>query len=86
MQDPTNSLADIVHMFWTAAITVAGAVVAFFTKRLVDEVDKKADQATVDEIKKDIDALFARQDKQHESNTLRLDQIIIRLGGGRDDR
>lgn len=52
---------------------------AFFTKRLIDEVDKKADQSDVDELKEDLKILFARQDEQHKSNTERLDRIIMAM-------
>lgn len=78
MEDPQNGF-QIIHTLWTAIITVAGGIVAFFTKRLVDEVDKKADQYEVDELKQEVRDFVARQDLQHASNTRRLDQIIMEL-------
>lgn len=88
MADPNNDF-QIVHTLWTALITVGGLIVAFFTKRLVDQVDKKADQNVVNELKEDIKAILARQDVQHArqdvqhaSNSARLDQIIMELGRG----
>lgn len=71
------------HTIWTGVITVAGGIVAFFTKRLIDEVDKKADQCDVDELKEDMKTLFARQDEQHKSNTERLDRIIMAMNSQR---
>lgn len=69
---------------------------AFFTKRLIDDVDQKADKSDVDrvvgqvgqkadqcdldELKRDIKGFLERQDRQHESNTERLDKIIMELG------
>jgi hypothetical protein len=86
MDDPQNGFQAI-HIAWNALITVAGAIVAFFTKRLIDEVDKKADQCDVDELKEDFKTLMVRQDEQHRSNTERLDRIIMELGGnGRNYR
>lgn len=68
------------HALWTGAITVGGAIVAFFTKRLVDQVDAKADKCDVDDLKDAMKILFARQDDQHRQNTERLDTIILELG------
>lgn len=70
----------VFHTLWTAAITVAGAVVAFFTKRLIDQVDAKADQCDVDDLKEDFRSLLVRQDQHHKDNTERLDMIILELG------
>lgn len=76
----------VFHTLWTAAITVAGAIVAFFTKRLVDQVDSKADQSDVDDLKQNMRDFLSReererirQDSQHAQNTLRLDTIILEL-------
>lgn len=86
MADPTEF--QIVHTAWTAAITIGGAIVAFFTKRLVDEVDKKAEQCDIDELKRDIRDFLERQERQHDSNTKRLDTILLELGqrNGRGNR
>lgn len=78
MADPTEF--QIAHTAWTAVLTLAGGVVAFFTKRLVDDVDQKADQCDVDELKKDMRNFMEQQQRQHEGNTARLDMIIDRLG------
>lgn len=78
MEDPQNGF-QVLHTLWTAIITVAGGIVAFFTKRLVDEVDKKADQYEVDELKQEVRDFIQRQDVQHASNTQRLDRILIEL-------
>lgn len=77
MSDPTEF--QVAHTVWTAVITVAGAIVAFFTKRLVDQVDQKADQCDVDELRRDFRDLLARGDQQHRDNTERLDKIIMEL-------
>lgn len=76
----------VFHTLWTAAITVAGGIVAFFTKRLVDQVDAKADKCDVDELKQNIKDFIARSDNQHASNTSRLDTIILELGGRNNER
>lgn len=78
MADPTDF--QVAHTIWTAVITIAGAVVAFFTKRLVDQVDAKADKCDVVELQEDFRALLNRQDQQHRDNTERLDKIIWELG------
>lgn len=80
MEDPQTGL-QVVHTLWTAAITVAGGIVAFFTKRLVDDVAQKADKSEITEIKEAIRDFLARQDRQHQVNTDRLDKIIMELGG-----
>lgn len=78
MADPSEF--QILHTAWTALITVAGAIVAFFTKRLVDQVDGKADQREVNDLKQDIKDFLQQQREQHQSNTERLDMIIMELG------
>jgi hypothetical protein len=85
MDDPqaASQTVQIFHTVWTAVITVAGGIVAFFTKRLIDEVDKKADQCDVDDLKEDFKTILARQDQQHRDNTARLDSIIMQLGNRR---
>jgi hypothetical protein len=85
MDDPQSAL-QTVHTIWTAAITVGGAVVAFFTKRLVDEVDRKADKAEVDELKATIRDMMDQQRRQHEGNTSRLDHILLTLSSDRNRR
>lgn len=70
----------VFHTFWTAAITIAGAVVAFFTKRLVDEVDSKADKCDLDSLEQRFERFLESQDAKHNSNTERLDTIIFELG------
>jgi hypothetical protein len=79
VEDPQSGF-QIAHTVWTGTITVAGAIVAFFTKRLFDQVDAKADKCDVDDLKKDIKDFIERQDRNHESNTKRLDQIILHIG------
>jgi len=79
-EDPQTSF-QIFHTTWTAVITVAGAIVAFFTKRLVDQVDGKADKCDVEELREMHRDLLLRQDQQHRDNTQRLDKIIMELGG-----
>jgi hypothetical protein len=79
MEDPQSGF-QIFHTTWTAVITVAGGIVAFFTKRLVDQVDQKADKSDVTDLKQDIREFMQAQAEQHKSNTGRLDQIIMELG------
>lgn len=79
MADPNDF--QIIHTIWTGAITVAGGIVAFFTKRLVDHIDDKADKEDVNDLKVDIQNLIERQDRHHEGNVERLDKIIMELGG-----
>jgi hypothetical protein len=81
MDDPQSGI-QLFHTWWSAVITVAGAIVAFFTKRLVDEIDEKADRCDVADLRQDIRDFLDRQERQHESNTKRLDQIIMELGRG----
>jgi hypothetical protein len=83
MEDPQTGF-QLVHTAWTAVITVAGGIVAFFTKRLVDQVDAKADKCDVEELKQDIKDFISQQAQQHAGNTDRLDRIIMELG--RKDR
>lgn len=78
MADPSEF--QIVHTLWTAAITVGGAIVAFFTKRLIDDVDQKADKSELTELKQTFKEFLERQDRQHQGNTDRLDKIIMELG------
>jgi hypothetical protein len=85
MDDPQNGLQAI-HTIWTGVITVAGGIVAFFTKRLIDTVDQKADKSEVDELKASIRDMLDRQDSQHASNTSRLDHILLTLSDGRNRR
>jgi hypothetical protein len=79
MEDPQSGF-QIVHTAWTGIITVAGGIVAFFTKRLFDQVDAKADKCDVEDLKQDIKDFITRQDGQHQANTERLDRIIMELG------
>jgi len=85
MNDPQVAL-QAVHYIWTAVITAGGAIVAFFTKRLVDEVDRKADKSEVDELKQDIKDFLERNATQHTDNTKRLDQILLTLSDRRNRR
>lgn len=85
MDDPQSGF-QVAHTIWTAAITVAGGVVAFFTKRLVDTVDQKADKSEVNDLKVSIRDLMDQQRRQHESNTSRLDHILLTLSDGRNRR
>ena len=85
MDDPQSGF-QVVHTIWTAAITVAGGIVAFFTKRLYDDVDSKASKSEVDELKVTIRELMEQQRRQHESNTARLDHILLTLSDGRNRR
>ncbi len=78
MADPNEF--QILHTTWTALITVAGAIVAFFTKRLFDQVDAKADKEDMNELKQDIRTFLEQQRQQHQSNTERLDNLIMVLG------
>ncbi len=78
MNDPNGF--QIFNTAWTALITVAGAIVAFFTKRLIDQVDAKADKEDMNELKKDIRTFLDQQRQQHQSNTERLDNLIMVLG------
>lgn len=72
--DPTSP-----HTLWSGALTLAGTVVAFATKRLYKEVDEKADSKVVEQrFAQQADAiklLITRQDEQHKANTERLDRI-----------
>lgn len=81
MDDPVG-LGNIFHTLWTGIITVAGAIVAFFTKRLVDEVDQKADKAEVDTLREEFRAHMASQQQQHTDNTERLDRILVAVLNG----
>jgi hypothetical protein len=80
MSDDPQTGIQIFHTVWTAVITVAGAIVAFFTKRTIDEIDQKADRSEVTSIKQDIRDFIVAQAEQHKANTTRLDQIIMELG------
>ena len=82
MDDPqgASQAVQTIHTIWTAVITVAGGIVAFFTKRLVDQVDAKADKCDVDDLNTRFEKLLARQDDQHRDNSRRLDAIILALG------
>lgn len=100
MPEPVNDL-NALHILWTTAITIAGAIVAFFTKRLVDEVDSKADKteitavrrdledkadaSEISSLKEDVKALFARQDAHHASSVQRLDQVLMLLSSGQQN-
>ena len=79
--DAPQSGFEVAHTLWTGVITVAGAIVAFFTKRTLDQIDSKADKCDMDELKQDLKDLLSRNDRQHESNTQRLDKIIMELRG-----
>jgi len=79
MQDPQSGF-EFGHAVWTGLLTVAGSFVAFFTKRLVDQVDGKADKTEVEELREGLKESLARQERHHQSNTERLDRIIIELG------
>jgi hypothetical protein len=80
VEDPQTGF-QIFHTTWTAVITVAGAIVAFFTKRTLDTLDAKADKCDVDDLNTRFEKFLERQDRQHTSNTERLDKIILELGG-----
>lgn len=82
MDDPSvaSGAVQLFHTIWTGLITVAGAIVAFFTKRLVDQVDAKADKCDLDDLNTRFEKLLERQDNQHRDNTQRLDRIILALG------
>jgi hypothetical protein len=54
--------------------------VAFFTKRTIDEIDKKADKEDMDELKTDFRAFMQAQEQRHQQNSSRLDTIISTLG------
>jgi hypothetical protein len=82
MDDPQGAswTVQVIHTAWTAIITVAGGVVAFFTKRLVDQVDAKADKCDLDDLNTRFERALERQADQHRDNTVRLDKIILELG------
>jgi hypothetical protein len=82
MDDPQTTIAAA-HTVWDTLITVGGLIVAFFTKRVVDSVDKKADQCDVDELKQDFKDWMKAQAEQHNANSRRLDTIIDRVSGNR---
>lgn len=82
MSDDPQTGLQVFHITWTAVTTVLGAIVAFFTKRLVDEVKEKADKCDVDDLKQDIKDFIERQDRQHRDNTARLDQILLNMNMG----
>lgn len=84
MADPSE--LQTIHTFWTATITVGVAIVAFFTKRLINEVDKKADKSELNDLKEVVSDFLERQDRQHAANTGRLDQILLTLSERRDRR
>lgn len=84
--EPQNIGLQVFHTLWTAVITVAGGVVAFFTKRLIDEVDQKADRSELMDLKEALKSFLDRQDRQHVANTDRLDKILFTLSDRRDRR
>jgi hypothetical protein len=95
MDDPSTGVWSLTHV-WLGATTIAGTIVAFFTKRLVDTVDGKADQKEVDELKTDFKTWLARQDQRdrdaaqreearHQANTQRLDSIFTAIADRRKD-
>jgi hypothetical protein len=81
MLDAPQSGFEVAHTLWTGVITIGGLIVAFFTKRTVDSIDTKADKCDVEDLKEDLKTFLARSDRQHESNTQRLDKIIMELRG-----
>lgn len=84
MIEPSQESADALQLVWRSAITIGGAVVAFFVKRLIDEVDKKADKSEIEEMRQTMNNFMERQENYHQTNTARLDTIIMELG--RKDR
>lgn len=95
MDDPSTGFWSVTHV-WLSVTTLAGAVVAFFTKRLVDEVDSKADKEALNELKTDFKTWLARQDQRdreaaqreearHQANTQRLDSIFTAIADRRKD-
>lgn len=80
--DPSN-----MHTLWNGVLSAVAGIMAFFTLRLVKDVDEKADETSVkmrfeahaqrlDAQGDALHTLLERQDKQHSDNTARLDQIL----------
>ena len=78
MNDPTTDFWSLNHI-WLTLITVLGAIVTFFTRRVIEEVDHKANKDELDELKADFKAMLISQTAQHNANTVRLDQILLEL-------
>lgn len=80
MDDPSTGFWSVSHI-WLSIITVLGVIVTFFTKRVIDELDSKADQKDVDRMSADMRVLVSNQTAQHAANTQRLDDIYRLLVG-----
>ena len=78
MDDPSTGVWSFTHV-WLGVTTIAGTIVAFFTKRLVDTVDGKAEKTDLEKLENRFEQLLAAQTAQHTANTTRLDQILIEL-------
>lgn len=75
---------DVIHIAVGTLLTVLG----FFVMRLIKQLDDKADKSIVDEVKEAIrsldeklDKISDTQQKRHDANTNRLDNILFKING-----
>jgi hypothetical protein len=82
MDDPQTTI-QVTHTVWETLNSLGGLIVAYFVKRVIDQVDKKADKGDLEDLKTDFREWMKQQGEQHRANTARLDTIIDRVGGNR---
>lgn len=99
MDDPGNAPTSfaVVHSLWSTFLTGFGALIVWNGRRLIGQVDKKADQEDLAAHREDTKERFkAMQDtinesiknqaSQHQENSRRLDTILLAIHGRRSDR
>lgn len=72
-----------IHSIWELTLSAFGVLVMFILNRAFKSIDGKADQQDVTELRREFNAMVARQDQMHADNTKRLDNILLEITGRR---
>lgn len=95
VEDPgqASGAFQVLHGIWTTILTGFGLLLMWNGRRLVNQVDGKAEKKDLDDHKESVDKRFEAmqnelhrmidaQGKQHEQNSGRLDTILLELSRG----
>jgi hypothetical protein len=80
MPNGEDSLIHTIHTIWSAILSgmfaILAGIVGMFGRRLLGELDRKADKDDVDQLRNDFQASMESQERMHRENRLRLDRIL----------
>jgi hypothetical protein len=78
------------HTFWSGALSIIAGLGLFSGRRLLKQLDGKADKETIDvqlkSIADSVGQIADRTEKYHIQNTRRLDKIVLTLNGQKKSR